>query len=136
MHSKTITKSKIGCTNFCECNTCRWNMARWNMFFWKTNIKHKNHWSFSVPLKISENQWYESNGLNTKTTMIHIFGSKTESQNVCYKKTKHAKFSKKRTFLKSGGKKCSLFGKFDVLWFLVTPVLRFDLLPHYRRYVP
>ena len=33
----------------------------------------------------------------------------------------------------SGGKKCSFFGKFGVLCFLETPVLRFTLLPYYRR---
>ena len=33
----------------------------------------------------------------------------------------------------SGGKKCSIFGKFDVLYFLETPVLRFALLPYHRR---
>ena len=33
----------------------------------------------------------------------------------------------------SGGKKCSFFGKFDVLCFLKTPLLRFSLLPYYRR---
>ena len=32
----------------------------------------------------------------------------------------------------SGGKKCSFFGKFDVLWFLETPVLGFAFLPYYR----
>ena len=31
------------------------------------------------------------------------------------------------------GKKCSFFGKFGVLCFLETPVLRFTLLPYYRR---
>ena len=31
----------------------------------------------------------------------------------------------------SGGKKCSFFGKFDMLFFLETPVLKFALLPHY-----
>ena len=35
----------------------------------------------------------------------------------------------------SGGKKCSFFGKFDLLCFLETPVLRFALLPHYGRNV-
>ena len=58
-------------------------------------------------------------------------------------KTKHAKFSKKkRTFLHtdthtyvcvSGGKKCSFFGKFGVICFLVTSVLRLTLLTYYRR---
>ena len=32
----------------------------------------------------------------------------------------------------SGGKKCLFFGKFGVLCFLETPVLRFALLPYYR----
>ena len=35
----------------------------------------------------------------------------------------------------SGGKKCLLFGKFGVLCFLKTPVLRFALLPYYRRVI-
>ena len=35
----------------------------------------------------------------------------------------------------SGGKKCSFFGKFGVLCFLVMPVLRFVLLPYYRRII-
>ena len=33
----------------------------------------------------------------------------------------------------SGNKKCLFFGKFGGLCFLVTPVLRFALLPYYRR---
>ena len=32
------------------------------------------------------------------------------------------------------GKKCLFFGKFGVLCFLVTPVLRFASLPYYRRF--
>ena len=31
-------------------------------------------------------------------------------------------------------KRCLFFGNFDVLYFLETPVLRFALLPYYRRY--
>ena len=34
----------------------------------------------------------------------------------------------------SGGKKCLFFGNFGVFCFLETPVLRFALLPYYRRY--
>ena len=65
----------------------------------------------------------------------------TESQNGCLKKTKHAKFSEKWTFLTphvciSGGKKCLLFGKFSVHCLLETPILRFALLPYYWRCVP
>ena len=59
-----------------------------------------------------------------------------------YKKTKQAKFSEKQHFLPpdthryvcvSRSKKCSFFGKFGLLCFLVTPVLRFALLPYCRR---
>ena len=39
----------------------------------------------------------------------------------------------KRYVCISEGKKCSFFGKFSVLCFLETPVLRFALLPYYRR---
>ena len=63
---------------------------------------------------------------------------KGESQNGCFKKTKHAKFSKKRTFFTPSyahlcilGGKCSFFGKFGVLCFLETPVLRFALFSYY-----
>ena len=74
---------------------------------------------------------------------------KGKFQNGCFKKTKHVNSSEKRTFLTpwcahvrvrirayvcvSGGKKCSFFGKFDVLCFLETPVLRSALLTYYRR---
>ena len=34
----------------------------------------------------------------------------------------------------SGGKKCSFFGKFGLLWFFVTSVLRFFLLPYHQRF--
>ena len=35
----------------------------------------------------------------------------------------------------SGGKKCSFFGKFGVLYFLETPVLRLAFLPYYQRFI-
>ena len=60
-----------------------------------------------------------------------VIRQKGESQDGCFKKTKHVRFSEKRTFLK----KCSFFWKFDVLCFLETPVLRFALWPYYRRII-
>ena len=60
-----------------------------------------------------------------KVPNTSVMRQKVESQNRCRKKTKHSKFSKKRTFFThvrvSGGKKSSFFGKFGVLCFLVTP---------------
>ena len=35
----------------------------------------------------------------------------------------------------SGGKKCSFFEQFGVFCFIETPVLRFPLLPYYRRVI-
>ena len=54
-----------------------------------------------------------------------VIRQKSESQHGCFKKTKQAKFSEKRTFLTS-----LFFGKFVMLSFLKTPVLRFVLLPY------
>ena len=58
------------------------------------------------------------------------------------KKTKHAKFAEKKKISHSlirtrtcaqQGVNIHFFGKFGVLFFLVTRVLRFALLPYYRR---
>ena len=57
-----------------------------------------------------------------------VIRQKSNSSNGGNKKTRHYKFSKKRTFITS-----SFFGKFDVLCFLVTSVLRVTLLPYHRR---
>ena len=71
-----------------------------------------------------------------------IIREKGESQNGCFKKTKHAKFSAKtNTFTPwyahvcayQGIKNVCFCGKFGVFCFLETPVLRFALLPYYRR---
>ena len=64
-----------------------------------------------------------------------VIRQKDEYQNGCFKKTKHAKFSEKRTFLTPWYahvclRKVSVrFGKFDVL---CTPALRLALLPYDR----
>ena len=49
-----------------------------------------------------------------------------------FQENKTPNFPKNEYFL-SGGKKCLFFGKFDVLCFLEKPILRFALLPYYRR---
>ena len=49
------------------------------------------------------------------------------------RKTWRALFSWNTYVWVSMGKKCSFFGKFGVLCFLETPVLKFALLPYYRR---
>ena len=67
-----------------------------------------------------------------------VIKRKGEPQIRCYKKRKHAIFFRKTNMraharVRIKGKKCSLFEKFGVLCFLLTPVLRFALLPYYRR---
>ena len=78
-------------------------------------------------------------GQYSKSSVIR---QKGESQNGYFKKAKHAKISEKLKFLipdmhtfvyVSGGKKCLFFGNFGMVCFLETPVLRFALLPYYRR---
>ena len=66
-----------------------------------------------------------------------------ESLNGCYKRTKHAKFSEKRTFFTlwyaharvhtQGVTNVRFSEKFGPLCFLVAAVLRFTILPYYRR---
>ena len=85
------------------------------------------------------------NSIVSSFTLRHLMSSvKGNSQNWCYRKTKHSKLLKNKHFLPSDthtyvcislGKKCSFFGNFSVLYFYVTSVLRFALLPYYRRYV-
>ena len=65
------------------------------------------------------------------TSIATVIKQKGETQNWCFKKTKHAKFSEK--FSVSGGKKCSFFEKIGVICFLETRLLRFALLPYYQR---
>ena len=73
-----------------------------------------------------------------------VISNKGESQNAWFKKTKDANFPKKNNIsypLKrtrsyvcvSGCKKCLFFGKFGVLCFLESPVLRFALLPSQKK---
>ena len=66
-----------------------------------------------------------------KTSIIR---QKGESQNGYFKKTKHAKFSEKRTFLPTDTHTYDdLEVQKIVLCFVETPVLKLTLLPYYRR---
>ena len=71
-----------------------------------------------------------------------VIRQKGESQNGVSRKQSTSNFPKNEHFLPpdthtyvcvSGGKKCSFFGKFDMLCFLETPILISVLLPYYRR---
>ena len=80
--------------------------------------------------------------IKVKKLSSWVIRQKSESHNGCFKKTKHAEILEKLTFLNPWyahvcvpirGKKYSFLGKFGVLCFLETPVLRFSILPYYRR---
>ena len=62
-----------------------------------------------------------------------VIRQKGETHNGCFKKRKHAKFSKFSVRVRIRGL-CSFFRKFGVRCFLETPVLRFALLSYYRRF--
>ena len=59
-----------------------------------------------------------------KEVKHQIVGNKAKGQ-VCFKKTNYV--------CVPGGKKCSFLGKFDVFFFVETPVLRFTLLHYYQQ---
>ena len=77
--------------------------------------------------------------VNTMTSFSSDFISSVIRQ----KGKSQKKFPKNKHFLSpdthtcvcgSGGKNCLFFGNFGVLCFFETPVLRFALLPYYRRF--
>ena len=91
--------------------------------------------------------WKNKKGATISERIISsVIRQKSESQNRCLKKTKHVKFYEKtnisnplictRTCTYQGVRNVRFFRKFDVPCFLETPVLRFALLPYYRRCMP
>ena len=83
-------------------------------------------------------QKYGAFNVNFELSPYHnpsVIRQKGESQNRDKKKSEYAKFSEKQTFLTPlirTRTKCSFFGKFGVLCFVIS-VLRFVLLPYYQR---
>ena len=85
-------------------------------------------------------KWQQKKNLFLDTFFHLVVGNKAKGR-ISKRVDGGGEFSEKRTFLTPnthtyvcvlGGKKCSFFGKFGVLCFLDTTVLRFALLPHYR----
>ena len=109
----------------------RWNPSRWDCsclkYLFKINQKDTIKVAFLLTYFMLILRFYTP-WKRQKTRSFQC-----ESQNESNKKAKHAKFSEKRTFLTPRGEKCSIFGEFGVLCFLVTPVLRFAVLLYHRR---
>ena len=87
--------------------------------------------------------WEDSHWIKNISSVIR---QKGESQDECFKKKNHVKFSEKnrifctpliRTLTRAyqGVKNVRFFGKSALLYFLKIHVLRFVLLPYYRRFV-
>ena len=77
--------------------------------------------NFFLNLKIAPTDFKTRKSIICQSSCMNssVISQKGKSQNWCFKKTKHAKFTKKRTFLTP--------------WYAHVPVLRFALLPNYRR---
>ena len=115
------------------------SISIWALFHMRLEIKE--NWKVPVAINANEVSCQNCQGHNLlKNSNSSVI--RRESQNGCFRKTKPPKFCEKRIFLtpwyahvhvRSGGKKCLFSGKFDLLCFLETPVLRFTLLPYYRR---
>ena len=112
--------------------------------FWivtKIHFKYQENMSklTTIPPENSGKYRFSEGYMLVNLLISSVIRQKGETQNGCFKKTRHATFSEKRTFFTpirtrtyvcvSGGKKCSFFGKFGVLCFFETPVLRFAFLP-------
>ena len=115
------------------------SISIWVLFHMRLEIKE--NWKVPVSINANEVSYQNCHGHNLlKNSNSSVI--RRESQNGCFKKQSRPNFAKKEYFLppwyahvrvRSGGKKCLFSGKFDLLCFLETPVLRFTLLPYYRR---
>ena len=123
-HNLTITKSKNAYSTHCVIS------VQIRSFFWSVFSRNTGKYgpertpyleTFHVVYKLWKKwKWVAV----LKSSVIR---QKGESQSGCLKKTKHAKFSKKRTFFTPWYVHAGCF--------LEIPVLRFALLPFYRRFV-
>ena len=77
-------------------------------------------------------RYLDSSSLST----LRIVGKKAKGRisKRVFQESKARQNFRKTNKITSGGKKCLFFGNFGMLCFLETPVLRFALLPYYRRH--
>ena len=102
----------------------------WTILKCISRLKLQSHVDLNL-MTLSDSRIFQERMLShwTLNQSLPVIRQKGESQKGCYKKTKHAKFSEKWTFLTPWythvrtcayqmGKKCLFFGKFGVLCFL------------------
>ena len=126
--AKDITKTMKKNPPLCRRFYCKYPMGK-KLF--KFNNERRNNGCTEVdsePSQISKRNFFRENVSKKLHLRSSVIRQKGESQNGCFKKTKHVKFSEKRTFLTPW-----LAHVRGVLCFLGTPVLRLALLPYYRR---
>ena len=133
------------------------NKKSWDKYFTTKNLEHSGISNFVTRPHNNKNNlrsifftpfWntcFYSQPIPRQCSISSVIRQKGESQNGCFKKIKYAKFSEKRTILTPliRTRTCAyqwvrnvrFFGKFDVLCFLEKLVLRFALLPYYRRFL-
>ena len=95
-----------------------------------------------VRIQVCLREAYDIKCVNAIVSNLSVTRQKGESQMEVIRKQNKPNVSKNEHFLPPDthtylcvleDKKCLLFKKFGVLCFLVTSVLRFSLLPYYRR---
>ena len=106
----------------------------------ETNTKRETCFNF-LPVSLLQKMKQKPECLRVNN--LSLIRLKWESLNGCYRITKHVIFrkTKNKDFLPPNthtlvcvtGDKCSSFTQFGVLCFLLTPILKFVLLPYYRR---
>ena len=97
------------------------------VFIWIQNIGE------SIPLTRKSMDWFPyDNGLRLESVKKKRFRKKATTKSVASIPVKRVLRKIFHSSCLLGVKKCSFFGKFGMLCFLKTPVLRFALLPCYR----
>ena len=123
----TYTNICVTCTNICLALICFYGITNTVKILFQIVFQEK----YPVVTSTSLISPFLHHGKNRSCMKVMKWSSR-------WKKGKKANLkmgvsTKQSTYVcVSGGKKCSFFGKFDVLCFYETPVLRFALLPYYR----
>ena len=98
-----------------------WSFLFQKIIWWiAVSVQFISQDNFFLNVKIAPTDFKTRKSIICQSSCMNssVISQKGESQNRCFKKTKHTKFTKKRTFLTP--------------WYAHVPFLRFALLPYYR----
>ena len=109
-------------------------IVAWNRLAAPKTCQFNLKWMFTTNSLFEEYLYRKTAWLKVSTDVLEFAFQFSRQKKSSFKKyTTYSLLSLKSYVCLSGGKKCSFFGKFGVLCFLETTVLKFALLPYYRQ---